>query len=101
MAHQFDDAVQQHEAATLGMWIFLGTELMVFGGLFTAYTVYRWEHAVAFQEASGHLLWKLASLNTVVLLSETLTWNEPVGAAVISLGAAVSQGVLRRATVAA
>ena len=45
-AHHFDDAVQQREAATLGMWIFLVTEVMFFGGLFTAYVTYpHWQEA--------------------------------------------------------
>jgi heme/copper-type cytochrome/quinol oxidase subunit 3 len=39
--HQFDDPVQQHEASWLGMWVFLGTEVMFFGGMFLGYTFYR------------------------------------------------------------
>jgi len=73
LAHHFDDLEQQREAGTLGMWIFLATELMVFGGLFTGYTVYRWMYSAAFGEASGHLIWQLASVNTVVLLTSSLT----------------------------
>ncbi|MDQ3414446.1 MAG: hypothetical protein M3480_05650 [Verrucomicrobiota bacterium] len=42
LAEQFDDIEQQHEAAKLGMWIFLATEVLFFGGLFLAYTVYRY-----------------------------------------------------------
>ena len=41
LRHQFDDLEQQHETATFGMWIFLVTEIMFFGGLFCAYLVYR------------------------------------------------------------
>ena len=41
LAHQFDDLEQQKEAATLGMWVFLVTEVLFFGGLFLAYSVYR------------------------------------------------------------
>ena len=41
LAHQFEDLEQQHEAASLGMWIFLATEVMFFGGLFAGYTIYR------------------------------------------------------------
>jgi cytochrome c oxidase subunit 3 len=41
LAHHFADVRQQHDTATLGMWVFLVTEAMVFGGLFLAYTVYR------------------------------------------------------------
>jgi cytochrome c oxidase subunit 3 len=73
LAPQFDNLEQQREAGTLGMWIFLATELMIFGGLFTAYTVYRCLWPVAFAEGSRHLLWGIASLNTVVLLSSSFT----------------------------
>ena len=46
LAHHFDDLGQQHEAATLGMWVFLATEVLFFGGLFLVYTIYRsWEEA--------------------------------------------------------
>jgi len=40
-AHQFDDIEQQHDASWIGMWVFLGTEVMFFGGMFTGYTLYR------------------------------------------------------------
>ena len=66
--HQFDDAAQQQEAATLGMWIFLATEVLFFGGLFTGYTVYRSAYAHAFGEASRHLDIVLGAVNTAVLL---------------------------------
>jgi cytochrome c oxidase subunit 3 len=73
LAHHFDDLGQQKDSLYLGMWIFLATEVMVFGGLFTAYTVYYFLYPVAFMEASGHLRWDLAALNTVVLISSSLT----------------------------
>jgi cytochrome c oxidase subunit III len=73
LAHHFADLEQQKEALNLGMWIFLVTELMIFGGLFTAYTVYRYLYPVAFGEASAHLSWVLASINTVVLISSSFT----------------------------
>ena len=41
LKHHFDDMGQQHEAATLGMWLFLATEVLFFGGLFAAYMLYR------------------------------------------------------------
>jgi cytochrome c oxidase subunit 3 len=69
---QFDDLEQQHDASSLGMWIFLATEVMFFGGLITAYVVYRaispWEFALA----SQHLKLWLGCLNTVVLLGSSL-----------------------------
>jgi cytochrome c oxidase subunit 3 len=73
LAHHFDDLEQQHAAASLGMWIFLITEIMFFGGLFVGYTVYRWQYPLAFANASHHVdLW-LGALNTAVLLASSLT----------------------------
>ena len=73
LAHQFDDVDQQREAATLGMWVFLATEVMLFGGLLTVYTVYRYLYARGFAEGSRQLdLW-LGSINTVVLITSSLT----------------------------
>jgi len=66
--HQFDDSAQQQEAATLGMWLFLATEVLFFGGLFTGYTVYRSAYPNAFGEASRHLDLVLGTVNTGVLL---------------------------------
>jgi cytochrome c oxidase subunit 3 len=73
VAHQFVDATQQHESSMLGMWIFLATEIMFFGGLFAGYTVYRVMHPVAFEAASRHLDIVLGTLNTSVLLTSSLT----------------------------
>jgi cytochrome c oxidase subunit 3 len=73
LAHHFEDLNQQHEAATLGMWVFLMTELMLFGGLFTGYTVYRTAYPEAFERASQKLNVFYGGLNTVVLLTSSLT----------------------------
>ena len=73
LANQFDDPEQQHEAATLGMWTFLATEVLFFGGLFTAYSVYRYEYPTGFAEGSAHLNLWLGSINTVLLLCSSLT----------------------------
>src|SRR5690242_20244596 len=67
-AHQFNDAAQQREAATLGMWVFLATEVLFFGGMFLAYTVYRVQHPDVFREASQHTLIWIGAFNTAVLL---------------------------------
>jgi cytochrome c oxidase subunit 3 len=72
-AHQFDDMAQQHEATSLGMWAFLLTEIMFFGGLFLGYTVYRWIYPEAFAEASHHLDVWLGGINTAVLIGSSLT----------------------------
>jgi cytochrome c oxidase subunit 3 len=80
LAHQFDTLDQQHEAGTLGMWVFLATEIMLFGGLFTGYGVYRFgriddgsSYAAAFAAASGHLSVTLGGINTAVLIGSSLT----------------------------
>lgn len=73
LAEQFDDIEQQHEAAKLGMWIFLATEVLFFGGLFLSYTVYRYLYPAVFAEASRHTEVMLGGANTAILLfSSTL-----------------------------
>ena len=81
LAHQYDDVEQQHEASTLGMWVFLITEIMFFGGLFTGYVVYRNAYPEAFAEASRHLDWRLGAVNTAVLILSSLTMALAVHAA--------------------
>jgi cytochrome c oxidase subunit 3 len=74
VAHQFDDAVQQHDAATLGMWTFLATEVLFFGALLLAYTVYRHYYFPEFRYASKqYLRWIFGAVNTGVLLCSSLT----------------------------
>jgi len=73
LQEQFEDAAQQHEAAQLGMWTFLATEIMFFGGLFVAYVVYRHAYPQAFAEGSHHSNLPLGTLNTAVLLTSSLT----------------------------
>lgn len=65
--HHFEPE-QAYQASKLGMWLFLGTEILLFGGLFCAYAVFKWENYALFAEASKELDWRLGSLNTVVLL---------------------------------
>jgi cytochrome c oxidase subunit 3 len=80
-AHQFDDPEQQHEASSLGMWIFLATEVMFFGGLFAGYVVYRAAYPDAWAEGSRHLDVALGTVNTVVLIGSSLTMALAVRAA--------------------
>ena len=70
---QFDTTAQQQDAATLGMWVFLITEIMFFGGLFTAYTVYRKWYPQAFAIASNSLNLPIGAANTAVLLCSSFT----------------------------
>jgi cytochrome c oxidase subunit 3 len=73
LAHHFDDMEQQKEASTVGMWVFLLTEILFFGGLFAAYLVYRSAHPDVFVQASHHLDMVLGGVNTAVLLLSSLT----------------------------
>lgn len=73
LAHQFEDLAQQHEAATLGMWVFLANEVMFFGAIFMGYTAYRYLYPHVFAAASPHLDRTLGSVNTAVLLTSSLT----------------------------
>jgi len=68
----FVDAKQHSEANHLGMWVFLATEILFFGGLFSAYTVYRWSTPEAFAQGSGHLEYWIGTVNTAVLLTSSL-----------------------------
>ena len=72
-AHQFETMEQQKETSTLGMWLFLVTEIMFFGGLFTAYVIYRNMYPVAFAVASSTLDVKWGGINTAVLICSSLT----------------------------
>ena len=83
LGEQFEDLEQQHEASSLGMWVFLATEIMFFGGLFAGYTVYRGLYLPGF-EAGSHLLnVKLGAFNTAVLLCSSLTMALAVRAAML------------------
>lgn len=71
--HHFDDLEHQQRTTLFGMWIFLATEILIFGGIFTAYTVYRISYAAAFEAASLHLNLWIGGINTLVLLTSSLT----------------------------
>ena len=73
LAHHFADLKQQKAAATLGMWVFIAQEVLFFGGLFAAYTVYRMKYPEAFGAGSEHLNWKIGFFNTLVLIASSLT----------------------------
>ncbi len=73
VAHHFPNLQQQEHAARLGMWLFLATELLLFGGLFTAYSVYRFLYADTFAAASEHLSVAAGTINTIVLITSSLT----------------------------
>jgi cytochrome c oxidase subunit 3 len=81
LQHHFDDMAQQAEASTLGMWVFLVTEIMFFGGLFMAYLLYRSSSPEGFAEASHHLNVTWGAVNTIVLIVSSLTMALGVRAA--------------------
>ena len=102
VAHQFDDAGQQKAAAELGMWIFLATEVMFFGGMILAYTTYRYLYPVAFAHGSQHMSVVIGGINTGVLLLSSFTVVLSVHAArtgaqrllLVALGVTILLGVV-------
>ena len=81
LAHHFDTLEQQRESASLGMWVFLITEVMFFGGIFTAYVVYRGLFPGVFAAGSHELDIRLGGFNTAVLLCSSFTMATAVRAA--------------------
>jgi len=73
LQHQFEDMKQQEESVSIGMWMFLVQEIMFFGGLFTAYLVFRSKYPMAFAVGSNHLNAFWGGLNTLVLIVSSLT----------------------------
>ncbi|HEY4328883.1 MAG TPA: cytochrome c oxidase subunit 3, partial [Phycisphaerae bacterium] len=88
--HQFETAPQQHEAAILGMWTFLATEVLFFGGVLLAYAIYRYHYHAGFSYGSSRLSELLGGINTAVLLTSSLT---------VALAVHFSQHARRKATV--
>ncbi len=74
--HHFENAEQQYQSAKLGMWLFLATEILFFGGLFCAYAVFRANHPEIFVFGHHFLDKNLGALNTVILIcsSATIAW---------------------------
>ncbi|HEY4310290.1 MAG TPA: cytochrome c oxidase subunit 3 family protein [Pirellulales bacterium] len=73
LGEQYADLEQQHHAATTGMWVFLATEVMFFGTLFVALSVYRYWYGEAFERTSERLNWQIGCINTLVLLVSSFT----------------------------
>src|ERR1043165_544820 len=80
-AEQFEDMPQQKSAATLGMWTFLATEILFFGGMFMTYITSRHAYPQAFAEASRHTIVLYGTINTAILLTSSLTMALAVHAA--------------------
>jgi cytochrome c oxidase subunit 3 len=81
LVHQFDDMAQQREASTFGMWVFLLTEIMMFGGIFAAYLIYRLKYYEAFVAGSSSIDVTWGFINTLVLIGSSLTMALAVSAA--------------------
>lgn len=72
-AHHFESAEHEFLSAKQGMWLFLVTEVLMFGGLFVGYTIFRGMYSDMFHEAHHMLDWKMGALNTIVLITSSLT----------------------------
>jgi cytochrome c oxidase subunit 3 len=101
VAPQFTDLQQQEEVAQLGMWIFLSTEVLFFGGLFLLYYAYRFGYTAAFSEAARHTNIVIGTINTVVLLTSSFAVAWALAAVAVSgrfaallLGLAALLGVI-------
>jgi cytochrome c oxidase subunit III len=81
LAHQFETPQQQFQSGKLGIWLFLGTEILLFSGLFCAYAVYRASHPEVFYYAHLYLSKPLGALNTMVLIFSSFTMAAAVRAA--------------------
>jgi cytochrome c oxidase subunit 3 len=79
--HQFESPAQQRDAAIQGMWLFLATEILLFGGLFCIYAVYRANHPEIFTYGHVYLSKPLGTLNTAILICSSFTMATGVWAA--------------------
>lgn len=73
VGHHFDDAKQEFDAAKMGMWLFLAQEVLFFSGIFVTYAVFKYIYPESFSEGASYLNWKLGTINTLVLLTSSLT----------------------------
>lgn len=78
---QFNNPVQQRETSMVGMWVFLITEIMLFGGLFTGFAVYRLAHPIAFDQGSAQMDFRLGAINTAVLICSSFAMALAVNSA--------------------
>ena len=94
LLHHFAEPQQQRDAASLGMWIFLATEVMFFGGLFCTYLIYRRLYFGDFGAASSSIKAGLGAANTAVLICSSLTvvlaiWGAQIGRRTLMIGSLV------------
>jgi cytochrome c oxidase subunit 3 len=81
VAHHFDSAEQEFDSVKTGMWLFLASEIMMFGALFVGCILFLTLHNAGFREGAHHLDWRLGTLNTFFLLTSGLTMGLAVIAA--------------------
>ena len=72
-AHHFRDADHEFETSKFGIWVFLCTEILMFGGLFVAYFIFNNMYPEMFAEGASHLDWRWGATNTAVLLVSSFT----------------------------
>jgi cytochrome c oxidase subunit 3 len=94
LKHHFDNLEQQHASEKLGMWMFLVTEVLFFSGMFVAYTVYRHFYPAEFAFASSHLVLWIAAVNTVLLITSSLTMTLAIRAAQLGRKAELTRYLL-------
>jgi len=73
VAHHFKDAEQQYQSAKQGIWLFMATELLMFGSIFVAYTIYHNIYPEMFAEGASYLDWRMGFINTLVLIFSSFT----------------------------
>ena len=100
LKHHFEDLGQQHACERLGMWMFLATEILFFGGLFGAYTVYRIWYPHEFEFASAHLNRTIATVNTLFLITSSLTMTLAIRSAKLGEKGALIRNLLITAALA-
>jgi cytochrome c oxidase subunit 3 len=81
VAHHFDSLEQEFDSAKTGMWLFVASEIMMFGALFVGAILFHTLHTAAFNEGSQHLDWHMGAINTFFLLTSGLTMGLAVYAA--------------------
>jgi cytochrome c oxidase subunit 3 len=101
LKHHFEDLGQQHACERLGIWMFLATEVLFFGGLFGAYTVYRLWYTAEFELASSFLNRTIATVNTVFLITSSLTMTLAIRSAKLGDRAALIRNLLITAALGA
>ena len=72
-AHHFRDANHEFETAKQGIWLFMVTEILMFGGLFVGYAIFHQRYPEMFAEGASHLDWRMGFINTMVLITSSLT----------------------------